>query len=162
METFKELADKGNNLKTRLIDFSKAFECIDQDLLIAKLCCYTWNNKHIFFNLKNQIQRTKINDCFSIECGVSTTLFAWGICGLGPLLDRLWYDWLLYECEDRRIEHYVAETAPYFCAYGISTVIYDSRLPRQNFLTVLVEKQQLWNNKKQQHCKNFVRYHLRI
>ena len=123
MGTFKELADKGNNFRTRLIDFSKAFECIDQDLLIAKLCCCTWNSKHIFFNLKNQIQRTKISDCFSIECGVSTTLFVWGICVLGPLLDRLWYDWLLYECEDRRIEHYVAETTPYSCATGISTVI---------------------------------------
>ena len=77
LEKFKEVIDRGNQFGALLTDLSKAFDCFDHKLLIAKLYEYGVSSsalKIIFSYLKHKTQRTKINDCFSarsnIEYGV--------------------------------------------------------------------------------------------
>ena len=77
LEKFKEAIDRGNQFGALLTDLSKAFDCIDQKLLIAKLSEYDVSSSVldvISSYLKHRTQRTKINDCFStrsnIEYGV--------------------------------------------------------------------------------------------
>ena len=74
---FKEAMDGGNQSGALLTDLSKAFDCTDHKLLIAKL--YESGVSLSALNvtspyLKHRTQRTKINDFFSagskIEYGV--------------------------------------------------------------------------------------------
>ena len=87
LEKFKEAIDKRNQFGGLLTDLSKAFDCIDHKLLIAKLSEYGVSSSAlnvISSYLKHRTQRTKINDCFStrsiIEYGVPQGSI------LGPLL----------------------------------------------------------------------------
>ena len=77
LEKFKEAIDRGNQLRALLTDVSKAFDCIDHKLLIAKLYEHGVSSSAlniISSYLKHRTQPTKINDCFStisnIEYGV--------------------------------------------------------------------------------------------
>ena len=65
IEKFKETIDRGNEFGTLLIDFSKAFGCINHPLLIAKL--YNYGVPPLPVNmilscLSNRTRRTKINE----------------------------------------------------------------------------------------------------
>ena len=99
-QNFKEAIDKGNEFGTLLTDLSKAFDCINHPLLIAKLCNYgvpPLSINMIFSNLSNHLHQTKINESFSerstIEHGVPQ----------GSILDPLLFNTdlidLFYECE---------------------------------------------------------------
>ena len=51
-----------------LTDFSKAFDCLNHNLLIAKLNAYCFDNnaiKFIYDYLKERKQRTKVNNSYS-------------------------------------------------------------------------------------------------
>ena len=67
-EKIKNVLDKGGIVGALLTDISKAFDCIQHDLLIAKLHAYGFNIKslkllnHYLYNRK---QRTTINSTFS-------------------------------------------------------------------------------------------------
>ena len=63
-ENFKESADKGNEFGALFTDLSKAFDCIDHKLLIAKSFCYrlSFSSLNLIFSyLSNWTQHTKIN-----------------------------------------------------------------------------------------------------
>ena len=65
---FKEKVDNGNEFGALLTDLSKAFDCIDHSLLLAKLYrdgVSDTSLKLIFSYFEGQTQRTKINNCFS-------------------------------------------------------------------------------------------------
>ena len=68
IETWKNSVDNKNSFGTLLTDLSKAFDCINHDLLIAKLHAYgvdKYGLKLIFSYLKNRKQRVRINNTWS-------------------------------------------------------------------------------------------------
>ena len=76
LEKFKEFLDKGNEFGALLTDLSKAFDCIDHKLLIAKLFWYGASSLNLIFSyLSNRTRRVKIKTSYSdkstIEYGVS-------------------------------------------------------------------------------------------
>ena len=53
IEKWRETLDKGGETGVVLTDLSKAFDCIDHNLLIAKLDAYVKKNTHMFYNMTN-------------------------------------------------------------------------------------------------------------
>ena len=77
-EKCREVLDKRGYARILLTDSSKAFGCINHELLIAKLHAYGFSLESLTFIqscLTNRIQRVKIDSSFSeysnVESGVS-------------------------------------------------------------------------------------------
>ena len=124
LEKFKKAIDKGNQFGALLTDLSKAFDCIDHKLLIAKLSEYGVLSSAlnvISSYLKHRTQRTKINDCFSTRSNIEYGVPQGSI--LGPLLFNINMIDLFYECEENDIANYADDTTPYSCGTDIPTVI---------------------------------------
>ena len=120
----KEAIDRGNRFGALLTDLSKAFDCIDHKLLIAKLSEYGVSSSAlnvISSYLKYRTQRTKINDCFSTRSNIEYGVPQGSI--LGPLLFNINMIDLFHECEENDIANYADDTTPYSCGTDIPTVI---------------------------------------
>ena len=68
LETWKQALDKGNSAGALLSDLSKAFDCLDHNLMIAKLHAYgcDFNSlKLISSYLQNRFHRVKVNSTYS-------------------------------------------------------------------------------------------------
>ena len=124
LENFKESADNGNEFGALLTCLSKAFDCIDHKLLIAKVFCYGVSPSAlslIHSYLSNRTQRIKIKNSFSrrssIEYGVPQGSVR------GPLLFNIDLTDLFYECEDSHIANYADDTTPYACGENIRVAI---------------------------------------
>ena len=124
LETFKEAIDRGNQFGTLSTDLSKAFDCIDHQLLIAKL--YEYGVSSFALNiissyLKHRTQRIKINDCFSTRSNIEYGVPQGSI--LGPLLFNINMIDLFYESEENDIANYADDTTLCSCGTDIPTVI---------------------------------------
>ena len=78
LENLKESVDKGNEFDALLTDLSKAFDCIDHKLLIAKLFWYGVSPSSlnlIFSYLSNRTQRVKINNQVTVIKVISNMEF---------------------------------------------------------------------------------------
>ena len=113
-EKFNEAIYKSNAFGALLTDLSKAFDCIDHTLLIAKLSEFgvsPLSLKLLYSYLSNRTQRIKINGSFSdrtdIEFGVPQGSI------LGPILFNINMIDLFYECEDSSVACYADDTTPY-------------------------------------------------
>ena len=129
IEIFKEAIDRGNEFGALLTDLSKAFDCINHPLLIAKLYNYgvsPLSINMIFTYLSNRTHRTKINEYFSerprIEHGVPQGSI------LGLLLFNIDLIDLFYECEESDIASYADDTTLYSCTRDTQTVISEQTL----------------------------------
>ena len=68
IEKWKNSVDKGKSFGALLTDLSKAFDCLDHELLTAKLNAYGFTLpalRLIHDYLSNRKQRTKIDDNYS-------------------------------------------------------------------------------------------------
>ena len=68
LEIWKRSVDNGKAFGALLTDLSKAFDCLDHELLIAKLNAYGFSltaSKLIYDYLSNRKQRTKINPSYN-------------------------------------------------------------------------------------------------
>ena len=68
IEKWRQSLSSGGQAAAVLTDLSKAFDCIDHELLIAKLNTYGFDNSSLTFNysyLSERKQRTKTNSSFS-------------------------------------------------------------------------------------------------
>ena len=121
---FQESVDKGDEFAALLTDLSKAFDCIDHKLLIAKLFWYGVSPSSlnlIFSHLSNRSQRVKIKTSCSDKSNVEYGVPQGSI--LGPLLFNIDLIDLFFECDDSEIASYADDTTPYSCADDIPSVI---------------------------------------
>ena len=124
LEKFNEAIDRGNQFGALLTDLSKAFDCTDHKLLIAKLSEYSISSSVlnvISSYLKHRTKQTKINDCFSTRLNIEYGVPQGSI--LGPLLFNINMIDLFYVCEENDIANYGDNTTPYYCSTDIPIVI---------------------------------------
>ena len=124
LENFKESVDKGNKFGAVLTDLSKAFDCIDHKLLIAKLF---WSGVSpsslnlIFSYLSNRTQRVKIKTSYSDKSNIEYGVPQGSILGL--LIFNIDLIDLFFECDDSETASYADDTTPYSCADDMPSVI---------------------------------------
>ena len=91
LEIWKKALDKQNLAGALLTDLSKTFDCLNHELLIAKLEAYGLDYTAlalVYSYLSKRKQRTKINNSFSNWMGIMTGIPQGSI--LGPLIFNIY------------------------------------------------------------------------
>ena len=107
-----------------LTDLCKAFDCLDHELLIAKLNAYGFSLpalKLVHNYLSNRKQRTKVNRTYSSWLEIVFGIPQGSI--LGPLIFNIFLADLLFILNDVDIANYADDNTPYVIADDISGLI---------------------------------------
>ena len=97
-----------------LTDLSKAFDCLNHDLLIAKFEAYGFNTKAVTFiqdNLSNCSQRTKINSEYSSYRDIKYGVPKGSI--LGPLLFNIFLNDIFFFIKNSKVTNYADDNTLY-------------------------------------------------
>ena len=127
LEKWKRSADNGKAFSALLTDLSKTFDCLDHELLIAKLNAYGFSlttSKLIHDYFSNRKQRTKINPSYSSWHEITFELPQGSI--LGPLLFNIFLIDLFFIAENININDntpYADDNTPYISANNINEAI---------------------------------------
>ena len=123
-EKRRKFLDIGGHAGAPLTDLSKAFDCINHELLIAKLHAYGFDNdalKFIYSYLKGRKQRTKINSSYSFFAEILFGVPQGSI--LGPLLFNAYIYVLFYDIDDLDFASFADENTPYYCLSDMISVL---------------------------------------
>ena len=120
LEKWKNSVDKGKSFGALLTDPSKAFDCVDHELLTAKLNAYGFTLpalRLIHDYLSNRKQRTKINDNYSPWSEILFGIPQGSI--LGPLLINIFLADLFLVVKDIDIANYADNSTPFIVENNI-------------------------------------------
>ena len=115
---------KNANDRPLLTDLSKAFDCLDHELLIAKLNAYGFSLpalKLVHDYLSNRKQKTKVNRTYSSWLEIVLEVPQGSI--LGPLLFSVFLADLFFILNDVDIASYADDNTPYVIVDDINGVI---------------------------------------
>ena len=125
IEKWQSSVDGGGQAGALLTDLSKAFDCIDHELLIAKLYAYGFDKNSLYFinsYLKGRKQRTKINSFYSAFAEILFGVPQGSI--FGPLFFNIYICDLFLENSDIDIANYADDNTPYPCPSDLDSVIF--------------------------------------
>ena len=114
LDKWLKAMDQGKLAGALLTDLSKAFDCINHELLIAKLETYGFDKEslaYVYSYLSDRKQRTKINTSFSEWAQISSGVPQGSI--LGPLLFNIYINDIFYFLPKGNIANYADDTTPY-------------------------------------------------
>ena len=114
LEKWRNARGNGNIAGAVLTDLSKAFDCLDHELLVAKLEAYGFDFQslaYIYSYLSHRKQRTKVNKTFSAWSDIKSGVPEGSI--LGPLLFNVYVNDMFYFVGRSDVANYVDDTTPY-------------------------------------------------
>ena len=124
LEKWRVTLDNNEYAGAVLMDLSKAFDCMNHDLLIAKLYAYGFRKDAVTMirnYLTNRWQRTKINTSFSSWSELLTGVPQGSV--LGPLLFNIYLNDLFWENELTDVCNFADDTTFYSCDQELDTVL---------------------------------------
>ena len=107
-----------------MTDLSKAFDCLDHELLIVKLNAYGFSRSALLFvrsYLDNRKQRVKVNGSFSTWTKTSLGVPQGSV--LGPLLFHIYLNDLFLFLEETEVCNYADDTTIYTCGPNVENVL---------------------------------------
>ena len=125
IDRWQKAIDSGKIAGALLTDLSKAFDCINHELLIAKLEAYGFSNsslRYIYSYLSDRKQRTKVNDSFSEWCNMLFGVPQGSI--LGPLLFNIFINDIFFFMTKSDIANYADDTTPYSIESNVDALMY--------------------------------------
>ena len=135
LKKWKKSVDNSNIFGALLTDLSKAFDCLDHELLIAKLNAYGFSLTALKLGhnyLSNRKQRTKINSTYSSLLEIIFGIPQGSI--LGPLLFNIFLIEIFFIIEDTDIASFANDNTPYVIADNIDGVIKPLEEPQKFYL----------------------------
>ena len=124
LETCKITRDNGDFACALLMDLSKAFDCLNHELLLAKLHAYGFSRSAVTLihsYLSNRRQRVKINGSFSTWKEINLGVPQGSV--LGPLLFNIYINDLFYLMNGTEICNYADDITLYSCDHEVKYVI---------------------------------------
>lgn len=123
IEQWRKSLDKKGYAAAVLMDLSKAFDCMNHELLLAKLYAYGFSKnsiKTINSYLKNRWQRVKVNHSFSQWTELLLGVPQGSV--LGPLLFNIYLNDLIWFIDNGEVCNYADDTTPYSCGNDLSVL----------------------------------------
>ena len=125
IESWKAKLNNGSKFGVIIMNFSKAFDSLNRDLLLAKLLlAYSLDNNAVSFMrsyLKNRLRRCKINNSFSERAKIYAGFPKGSI--LGSLLFNIFINDIFLFLQICNLANYADDSTMYISDKRVSTII---------------------------------------